>query len=150
MNNPLNFSDFFNLYNGFLNPLDYLHLWYLNYSFHYLFYYLFYLNYFGDNPKDFKNIVNIYNIHDLSVDHSNDTFINIQSDSKLSLYFLKLFQESLNEHSQVELNFSWFLIAKSVYVLHSYWLGNILNDLYKPIHLIYLNAINDLLLEKFS
>lgn len=75
----------------FNNPLNY----FLNNSFH------FYYSLF--HSEHFKDIVYADNIKNLLINHTNNSLVNLQDSSILSLNFFELLKQSLNQNSQMEL-----------------------------------------------
>lgn len=104
-----NLLDFLNLDNfnwSLDNLLNRNHLRNLNDSVHDLFNNFFDFDDLGDHSEDFQDVININNSHDLSVNHSNNSLIDVQDKSAFLLDFFKLFKKSLDQNSEMELNFS--------------------------------------------
>lgn len=76
------FNDFFHY---FLNRYD---LWNFNNSVNYFLHYFFNFDDLGDDSENFKNIININDIHNLSVNHTNDSFIDVKNCTGLKFKFL--------------------------------------------------------------
>lgn len=100
----------------------------LNHSIYDLFNYLLNFNDFGDNSEDFQDIVNTDNSHDLSIDHTNDSLINVKDESGFSFDLFKFFEKSLDENSEVEFNSSRFITAVSVNILNSVEFRDVFDD----------------------
>lgn len=74
--NFLNFNYFNHLLNNFLN---WNHLWDLNYSIHNLFNYFLNFDDLWYNSEYLQDIINIDNIHNFSLNHSDNSLIKIQN-----------------------------------------------------------------------
>jgi hypothetical protein len=140
-----NFLHFHNLFNNFLNDHN---LRNLHDSVDDLFDYFLYFDNFGNNSEHLENVINVNNTHNFLVDHTDDPFIDFQHCACSSSQLFKLFQEGLDQHSQVELNSSGFLAAISIHVFNFDDLRYVLHDFNKPVDLINLNDIDELLLEE--
>lgn len=88
-----------NLHDLFHVFLDGNHLRHLDYSLDHFLHYLFNLNDLGNHSEDFQNIIDIYDSHDLLVDHSYYSFIELEDCSSFCLDLFQFFQESFEEHS---------------------------------------------------
>lgn len=87
MNDLLDLLDF-DYFNWFFNnPLNWNYLWHFNNSIHNFFNNLFNFNNFGYNSKNFQDIIHINNTHDLSIDHSNNSLVNVQHLTCFIFYF---------------------------------------------------------------
>ena len=142
------FNDVINYFNNFdwlVNDLlDFDVSWHLNNFFNVFFnwndlrYFDDLLYYLLDNPfnfndsflnsEDFKDIINADDIKNFLVDHSDNSLVNLQSYSILSLHFLELLKKSFNQNSKMELNLFSSRRAVSVNVFNSNSFRNILND----------------------
>lgn len=95
-NSLFNFHDFFNLYNLFNDFLHNNDLRNLNDPFDYFLNNFLNLNNFGHDPEDFENIINIDDIQNFLVNHSDDSFINFKSDACSSANFFKFLQKGFD------------------------------------------------------
>lgn len=93
----LNLSDFLDLDYFLDDSFDSDDLGYFHYSIHYFLDDFFDFHYFGNNSEDFKNIVYVDHIHNLLVDHTDDSFVYFKNDSCFSSDFLEFFEKSFEE-----------------------------------------------------
>lgn len=104
----LDFSDFLDL-NNFLNNLfhwnDFRHF---NYAVDYLLNNLFNFDDLGNHSEDLQDIIHIDYSHYFLVYHSDDTLINLQSNSSSLANLLEFFEKCLDKDSEVEFNFPGF------------------------------------------
>lgn len=91
MNDFLNLLNLNNLNWFFHNSFDWYNLRDLNNSFDYLLNYLLDFNNFWYNSEDFQNIIDINYSHNLSINHTNNSLINVKDKTCFSFQFLKLF-----------------------------------------------------------
>lgn len=137
-------------FNGLLNDLfDGNNLGNFNNSFDYLFDDLFDLNDLGDNSEDLKDIVNANDVHDLGVDHTDDSLVYVQDKTASSSQLLEFLQQGFNQNSQMELNSSALFAAVGVYVFYSIDVRNVFNYLNNSFEIISLQNINHLSSEEF-
>ncbi len=85
LNNLLDFNNFFN---DFLNRHDLRNFYY---SFNDFLHNFFNFNDFRNNSKDFQDVIDIDNIHNLLINHSNNSLIDFKSHSCSSTDFFKFF-----------------------------------------------------------
>lgn len=104
----LNFSDLFYFHNFFNNSFHWDNFRHFNDTVDNLFDNLLNFNNLGDHSEDLQNVVYVDNSHNLLVYHSDDTFIDFQSNASSPANLLKLFKKCLYKDSEVELNFSGF------------------------------------------
>lgn len=150
MDDLLNLLNFHNFHGSFNNSFYRDNLRNFNHSIHNFLDYLFYFNDLGNHSKDFQDIININNSHDFSIDHTNDSFINIQHKSTFSFQFLKFFKESLYQHSQMEFYFSCFFTTVSIDIFDSVDFRDIFYDFNNSFKVINFDEIDQFLTEKFS
>jgi hypothetical protein len=120
--------------------------WHLDYSLDYLLHYFFDLNYLRSNSKYLKYVIHIDYIHYLSSYHTNHTLINLQNSSSFNSDLLKFLEQSFDEYSQMEFDFSLFFIAMCIDVIYSHYLRHKFYDLNQFLDFVSLNHINYLLL----
>lgn len=96
VNNSFNFNDLRSLNYLFNNLFNWNNLWNFNNSINDFLHNFFNFDNLWDNPKYFQNVINIDNIHNLSINHTNDSFIDIQNCSCLSFQFFELFKKSFD------------------------------------------------------
>jgi hypothetical protein len=147
-----NFFDFLNLYyfDDFFNDLfDRNDLWDLNNSVDNLFDDLLNFNNLGNNSEDLQYVINVNDSHDLLIDHTNNSFIDLENSSSSSFEFFEFFQKSFDQNSEMELYFSGFFAGVSIHVFDSDHIRHVLNDFDDSVQLIYFDDINKFLLEEF-
>lgn len=88
----LDLNYFFHLYNFLYNLLDRYDLGNLNDSIHNLLNNLLHFNNFRNDSENFKDVIDVDNIHNFLVDHTNNSLIDFKSDSCSSSQFLKFLQ----------------------------------------------------------
>ena len=145
MHNFFNFLNFDNLNWFFNDSFNGDNLGHFNDSIDDLFNDLFDFDDLGDNSEDLQDIVNIDNSHDFGIDHSDNSFIDVQNSTSFAFQFFKFFEESLDEDSQVEFNSAGFFTAVGIDVFNSVDIRNVFNDGDNSFEVISLNHIDDLL-----
>ena len=128
MNNSLDLLDFRDLNDFLHNLLDWDNLGNLDNSLHHFLDYLFDLDYFCVHSEYLQNIVDVDNIKNLFSDHFDNTFVEFQDLTSFNSKPLELFEQSLDENSQMVLNSRMFIASEWINVIHSYFLWNILHN----------------------
>ena len=146
----LHLFNLFNFYNLLHNFLDSDYFWNFNYPFHDFLYNLFNFDDFRSHSKDLENVIYRNNIHNLCFNHTNNSLINLKDNSCFELNFFQFFKKSLDEYSQMELNFPLFLCAMSIDIFYFYDLRNILDDLDQFFNFIHFDNVNHLLHKELS
>lgn len=139
--------DFDNLFDDFLHWDD---LWDLNDSINDFLHNLLHFDYLWNNSKDFQDVININDSHNLLVDHANYSFVDFEDSTCFSSQFFEFLQEGFDKDSQVELNPPGFLTAVGVDVFNFDNLWNIFDDFDESVNLVDLNDIDELLLEELG
>ena len=149
MDNLFDFLDLGNLNDLFGDLFNWDDLGNFNNSINDLLDDLFDLNDLGNNSEDLQDIVNVDNTHNFLVDHTNDSFVDLQNSSGSSFKLLKLLQQSFDQNSEMEFNLSGFFARIGVHILDSVDVRNILDDFNNSIKLIYFHDVDQFLLEEF-
>jgi hypothetical protein len=144
----LDLSDFFHFHYLLNNSFHCDDLRYFNDAVDDFLYDLFDLDYFGDNSEDFEDVVDVDHSQNLLVNHADDSLVDLEGDSCFPSDLLKFFEEGLDEHSEMELDLSGLLIGVGVYVVNPDYFRHDLDNLNDPFHLVSLDDIDQLLLEK--
>ena len=64
-----------------------------------------YFNDFRGDSINFKDIININDVHNFLSDHSDDSLVNLRNDAASKFHFFHFLEKGLNQNSEMELNF---------------------------------------------
>ena len=92
-----------------------------------------------NNSENFQNIIYINDIHDFSINHSNNSLINVWYNTSFSFKFFELFKDCFKKNSKMEFYSSWFFTAVCINVFYSVDVWYIFNNFYNSVKWINFN-----------
>ncbi len=152
VNDFLDFNNLSLLNDSFDNLLDWHDLRNFNDSVNNFLDNFFDLNNLRDNSEDFKNIVNVDNIHNFCIDHTDNSLIDIE-DHLVTISSLELFnflKESFEKNSKMKFNSSGFLAAEGVDVFDSVDVRDVFHNFNNSVKLVNFNDVNKFLVEELG